>query len=106
MTELMTLSLAHVLGINILCTEQCTVGVKSYTLHTLLFLWFTVELAVGDNATIHVILWFHLLVGDRGPGFSPGFSPSMTPDQLEQWLLHEYGESHKNDIGKVKGRSL
>ena len=43
------------------------------------------------------------LVGDGG--FSPGFSPTMMPDQLEQWLLHEYGEAYKNDISKVKGMS-
>ena len=41
------------------------------------------------------------IVGDGG--IPPRFSPGMTPDQLEQWLLHEYGEAYKNDIGKVKG---
>jgi hypothetical protein len=38
-------------------------------------------------------------------GIPPGqFSPGMTPDQLEQWLLHEYGDAYKDDISKVKGR--
>ena len=31
------------------------------------------------------------------------FSPDMTPDQLEQWLLQEYGEAYKHEISKLKG---
>jgi hypothetical protein len=41
-----------------------------------------------------------------GGGIPPRFSPGMTPDQLEQWLLHEYGDAYKNDISKVKGKRL
>ena len=42
----------------------------------------------------------------EGGGASPRFSPSMTPNQLEQWLLHEYGDAYKNDIGTLKGGPL
>ena len=38
------------------------------------------------------------LVGSR-------FSPDMTPDQLEQWLLQEYGEAYEHEIRKLKGKA-
>jgi hypothetical protein len=33
-----------------------------------------------------------------------GFSPTISPEQLERWLLLEYGDAYKKDIGKLKGR--
>ena len=45
---------------------------------------------------IVIIIVMFPLIGAR-------FSPDMSPDQLEQWLIQEYGEAYKHEISKLKG---